>query len=106
VSSPESVEIEVDCNYGGRDGDRGVFFLSPKKGKKTGLRPDIIEAFKARGMSPQEGAPVRMIDRHATGDDTGRPLDMVVDGTLAEVRNECRCYAVYDWNTVAWIPSD
>ena len=36
----------------------------------------------------------------------GVALVSVGCGTLAEVRNECRCYAVYDWNTVAWIPSD
>ena len=102
------VEIEVDFNYGGRrggDGAVGAVFLSPKKGKRTGLRPDIVNAFAARGARPQLGSPVRMIDRRATADDAGRPLDMVVDGVLVEVSDDMRCYATYDWDAVVWVSS-
>ena len=81
----EPFRLEVDFNYSGRDGDRGVVHLHPKEGNRTGLYDPIQYQFDAAGVQPRDGLPVILCERRADRNDDGVECDMEVLGALAWV---------------------
>ena len=88
VSVVEPLRLSVDFNYGGRDGDRGVVYLHPKQGERSGLYAPIQAQFDAAGVEPQEGLPVILFEPRADATDDGTTCDMEVLGTLEWVEDE------------------
>jgi hypothetical protein len=101
----EPLRLRVDFNYSGRDGEKGVVFLYPKSGDRSGLKSSIQVQFDEAGVELSDGLPVILYEPAADADDDGTVCDMEVVGTLQWDQVLCRWHARYEWNAMKWIAS-
>jgi hypothetical protein len=101
----EAFRLEVDFNYSGGDEDKGVVYLHPKEGDRTGLYAPIQRRFDAAGVQPRDGLPLILYEPRADRNDEDVVCDMEVPGVLKWIEEHHYWIATFDPHEIRWIPS-